>query len=250
MSRASSFPVRRRRNATGNCRCWDAEIWARRRTRRAARRTIGGKRRRPNRALLPDLAAAFHVLLAVLEQLLEHVRAGFLDFAAILAPCLREPLENRAESRPPVASVGRKIRPAEKRLAFRRQPHRHGPSAAAGRRLHEQHVDAIQIGPLFAVDFHRHEVLIQDPRDVFVLERFALHHVAPVAGGVTDREKNRLVFLAGLVERLLAPRIPIHRIVRVLQQVGTFFVKETVGGHSLQCSGAGCLQSCPTRTTI
>ena len=52
-----------------------------------------------------------------------------------------------------------------------------------------------------------------------VLERLALHHVAPVAGGVADREQDRLVLRAGARERLLAPRVPVDRIVRVLEQV-------------------------------
>ena len=36
---------------------------------------------------------------------------------------------------------------------------------------------------------------------------------------------------AAFSKRLIAPRIPIHGIVRVLQQVRTFLVSETVGGH-------------------
>ena len=42
-----------------------------------------------------------------------------------------------------------------------------------------------------------------------VLERLALHHVAPVAGGVADRDEDRLVLAARSRERLLAPRIPV-----------------------------------------
>ena len=54
-----------------------------------------------------------------------------------------------------------------------------------------------------------------------VLEALVLHHVAPVAGRVADRQKNRLVLGLRPLERLGPPRIPVDRIVGVLQQIGT-----------------------------
>ena len=78
------------------------------------------------------------------------------------------------------------------------------------------------------------------------------HDVAPVAGGIPDRQENRFVFAPGLRKGLLAPRIPVDRIVRVLQQVGTGFVDKIVAlpviRHQLhnlqwlrrlQCNGSG-----------
>ena len=62
-----------------------------------------------------------------------------------------------------------------------------------------------------------------------VLERLALHHVAPVAGRVADREEDRLVLRPGLLQRLLAPGIPVHRVVGVLQQVGAGRRRQSVG---------------------
>src|SRR5688572_19793075 len=55
--------------------------------------------------------------------------------------------------------------------------------------------------------------------------------MAPMAGGVADREKNGLVFSTGLLERLVAPRVPIHGIVFVLKEVGTVFGRETIRHH-------------------
>ena len=52
-----------------------------------------------------------------------------------------------------------------------------------------------------------------------VLERLALHHVAPVAGGVADAEEDGLVLGAGLLQGLRPPGVPVHRVVGVLQQV-------------------------------
>ena len=52
--------------------------------------------------------------------------------------------------------------------------------------------------------------------------------MAPVAGGIADRKKNRLVLARRRFKRFIAPRIPIHRVVGVLQKIGTLFVRETV----------------------
>ena len=55
--------------------------------------------------------------------------------------------------------------------------------------------------------------------------------MAPVAGRVADRQEDRHVSAPRLVERFLAPLPPVHRIVRVLQQVGRCRVRQTVA-HS------------------
>src|SRR6185295_18203434 len=57
------------------------------------------------------------------------------------------------------------------------------------------------------------------------------------AGRITDAEEDRLVFLPRFGESLVAPGIPVHGIVLVLQQVGRFLAREAVGvrvGHSLR----------------
>ena len=157
-----------------------------------------------------------------------HLRAGLLHASAILPPRLRQALENRAEAGTAVAVVRRKIGAAEEGLAVRSQKHRHGPAPAAGGRLHEQHVDAVHVRALFTIHLDRNEIAIQQPRDVRILEGLALHDVAPVAGGIAHRKEHRLVFAQRLFERLLAPRIPIHGIVGVLQQVGTLLVAQSI----------------------
>ena len=127
------------------------------------------------------------------------------------------------------AIVGREIRAAEERLTIGRQEHGHGPSAASGGGLNEQHVDAVDVRPLLAIHFYGDEIFIEDARDLLVFERLALHHVAPVAGRVSDRQKDRLVFARGRFERLVAPGIPVHWIVRVLEEVGTLSAGQVVG---------------------
>jgi len=54
------------------------------------------------------------------------------------------------------------------------------------------------------------------------------HHVTPMAGGITNREKDRLVFAARLGKRFFAPGIPIDRIMRVLKQVRGLLMRQPV----------------------
>ena len=85
--------------------------------------------------------------------------------------------------------------------------------------------------------------------DLLVLERFALHDVAPVAGRVADAQEDGLVLLARLGEGLLAPRKPVHRVVLVLEQVGRFLPRQAVrigrrsgggyGSHNVIRFGSG-----------
>jgi hypothetical protein len=68
-------------------------------------------------------------------------------------------------------------------------------------------------------------------RAFFVRKRFAAHDMAPVAGGITDGDKDRFILGAGFGEGFLAPRMPIHRVFRVLGEVGGFLLGEAVFGH-------------------
>ena len=64
--------------------------------------------------------------------------------------------------------------------------------------------------------------------DLGVLERLVLHHVAPVAGGVADREEDRLVLASCRLEGLLTPRVPVDGVVGMLEQVGALLAGEPV----------------------
>src|SRR5690606_12942448 len=83
--------------------------------------------------------------------------------------------------------------------------------------------------PLLAIDLHVDEELVHEPRDLRVLEALVRHHVAPVAGRVSDRHEHRLVELLRARERLGAPRIPVDGVVLVLEQVRRGLAREAVG---------------------
>ena len=128
----------------------------------------------------------------------------------------------------PWRGSGGKYVPPKNGSPVRRQEDGHRPAAAAGQRDDRVHVDRVEVRALLAVDLDVDEVLVHQRRRLRVLERLALHHVAPVAGRVADREQDRLVLLARARERLLAPRIPVDRVVRVLEEVGAGLLREAV----------------------
>src|SRR5439155_538251 len=89
-------------------------------------------------------------------------------------------------------------------------------------------VNAIDIGPFFTIDFDVHKLAIHDRGRLFVLERLVCHHVAPVTGRITDREKDRFVLATGFGKCFFAPRIPIDRIMRVLKKIRRLLARESV----------------------
>jgi hypothetical protein len=71
-------------------------------------------------------------------------------------------------------------------------------------------------------------VLVHERRRAGILERLVLHHVAPVARRVADRQQDRAIELARALERLLAPRIPLDGVVLVLEEVGAGLLGEPI----------------------
>ena len=106
----------------------------------------------------------------------------------------------RNEGRP-VARLGRPIGAAEHRLAVGREKHGERPAALLAERVQRAHVDVVDVRPLLAVDLDVDEQRVHEARRFRVLERLVRHHMAPVAGGVADREQDRTVAPLGLGER-------------------------------------------------
>ena len=150
-----------------------------------------------------------------------------------LAVRVRDRGQHLAEARQPVARLGRVVRPAEERLALGREEDRHRPAAVAGERDDRVHVERVDVRPLLAVDLDVHEALVHQRRRLVVLERLVLHDVAPVAGGVADREQDRPVLVARPRERLVAPRVPVDGVVRVLEEVRACLLGQPVHAHTL-----------------
>src|SRR5262249_28720461 len=102
-------------------------------------------------------------------------------------------------------------------------------------------------GALLAIDLDGDEPRVERLGERRILEGLALHDVAPVASGVADGEKDRLVLAARGGERVLAPGTPVHRVVRVLEKIRTLLVDEPVG-LSAFVQGVSLLGSTRDRT--
>ena len=143
------------------------------------------------------------------------------DRVALLAVRRRDARQELQESRQAVPRFLREIGTADVGLAVRGEKHRQRPAAGAPcqqrvRRL----VDPVEVGPFLAVDLDVDKERIHHRRDVRILERLVRHHVAPMARRIADRQQDRLPFASRLGERRVVPRLPVNRVVGVLQQVG------------------------------
>ena len=151
--------------------------------------------------------------------------------AALLRPQLLDPRHKVDQTDPAVPGFPREVRAGEERVPVRRHDDRQGPATVACHHLGHRHVDLVYVGALLTIDLYAHERVVQEPCDVSILERLALHHVAPVAGGVAYGEEDRPVFTSGGLESVLAPRVPVDRIVGVLQEVRALLPDQTIGAR-------------------
>ena len=159
------------------------------------------------------------------RQLVERLHepaAALADLRALRAVVVLDRGEHFAKRGHPVAALAREIGAREDRqVAVGRQEHGQRPAARSARvELVRGLVDLVDVGPLLAIDLHVHEQIVHELRGGFVLERLVRHHVAPVTRRIADREQDRLVGRARGLERGLAPGLPVHGVVRVLEKVG------------------------------
>ncbi len=210
------------------------ETWAPGRGRRRARRTRRrGPGRRRTRTSFGQRAGRAGQALGLLHALHE-LAAGLEHLAAAAVVGVRDGLEQPREGRHAVAVHRREVGAAVEGHAVRREEHGHRPAAPAGHRLHGLHVDLVHVGPLLTVHLDGDEEAVHERGDLVVLEGLALHHVTPVAGRVADRQQHRPVLAAGQLEGLRAPRVPVHRVMSVLEQVGA-----GLGGEPVRGAGRG-----------
>ncbi len=129
-----------------------------------------------------------------------------LHLIPVVHPGLTERLHDTAKRGHAMALLGREVRPGIERPAVGSAEDRHRPTAGAGESLGGRHVDGIEIWPLLPVDLDRHEPLGQIRCRGRVFEALVRHDVAPVARGIPDRKKDRLVLLLGPVATPPRPR--------------------------------------------
>ena len=135
------------------------------------------------------------------------------------------------KARAAVAGRGREIGAAPERARLAVEEHGQWPAALLAKAVQGAHVDGVDVGALLAVDLDVDEQLVHDRGDGRILEALVRHDVAPVAGGVADREQDGFARSLGLGQRPGAPRPPVDRVVLVLQQIGAGLAGEAVLAH-------------------
>ena len=71
-------------------------------------------------------------------------------------------------------------------------------------------------------------MFIEDGCHLIVFEGLVLHHVAPVAGRIANRQEDGLIFFARPLKGFGRSWVPVYRISGMLTQVGAGFVDESV----------------------
>src|SRR5438045_6346445 len=100
--------------------------------------------------------------------------------------------------------------------------------------LHCRHISLVDVRPLFTVYFDGNEVLVKNPCNLCIFEALMLHYVAPMTRAIADAQEDRLVLALGLLERLLIPGLPVHRVVLVLAQIGARGARKAIAAHAIR----------------
>ena len=142
----------------------------------------------------------------------------------------RHLLEHLREAGPPVARGRRKIGATPERARLAVEEHGQRPAAVLAQVMQRAHVDGVDVGALLAVDLDVDEEVVHDRGGRRILEALVRHDVAPVAGGVADREQDGPVAALGLGQGFRTPRPPVHGVVLVLEEIGARLAGEAVCG--------------------
>ena len=161
-------------------------------------------------------------------QSLEDRLARRADLLPAGGPNLGDLGDQLQHAGPPVAAFPGNVGRGEEGFLVRAHDDRQGPSAPAGEQLGHGHVQLIDVGTFLPVHLDVDEGVVHQTGDLLILEALPFHHVAPVAGGVADGEEDRSVLLCRLTEGFLSPRIPVHGVRRVLQQIGAVLVLQSI----------------------
>src|ERR1700731_5466415 len=97
----------------------------------------------------------------------------------------------------------------------------------------------IDIGPLLAIDLYIHKERVHHRSGCFVLKAFMRHHMAPVAGSISDREQYWLIERLRFLQRMSAPHPPMHGVLRMLQEIGAWGLVKFVSWHGTTALGRG-----------
>ncbi len=162
----------------------------------------------------------------------------------------RETGQDGLKSRTPVSTVGREVRASVEHRAFRRQECGKWPATLTRQELNRTLVAGIDVGPLVPVHLDADPVAVEHPGDRGILVRLMIHHMTPMTPHRSDIEQDRLVFVPGPLEGLVAPGMPLDRLILGGAEVGGLLIGEVIGHRCPQSAGgAGRGQSLPRSAT-
>jgi hypothetical protein len=157
-----------------------------------------------------------------------HLVHHLIYFSTVGSIIIGDDTEYLRETRHPFFILWRKIRSGVKGNEIWSQEDGHGPSPRTRHYLNSIHINFVEIWTFLAVDLDIDEAIIHDLSDSLILKGLLFHDMAPVARGITDAEENGLILSFGPAEGLLSPGMPIHRVMRVLQEVGACLMNQTI----------------------
>ena len=146
----------------------------------------------------------------------------------VLSPGVPDGRQELPQSGQAAPAGGRKIGSGKEGKLFRGEKQGGGPAAAAGEGLAGRHVEAVNVRPLLPVHLDGDKALVEKPGNLQVLEALPGHDVAPMAGAVPDAEKDGFVLNFCLLQSFPSPGVPVHWIVRVLQEIGAGLAPQMV----------------------
>ena len=154
-----------------------------------------------------------------------------VNFLFILVPEIIDRVQDIDKTRHVVALVPGEVRAAPEGFCVPIEEHRQRPAALLTEAMQRAHVDRVDVGTLFAIDFDVDEELVHHLRGAGVLKAFMRHHMAPVASRVADGEQDGLAGPLRFGECFRTPGPPMDRVVLVLKQIGAGLVLQSIFGH-------------------
>ena len=128
--------------------------------------------------------------------------------------------QHAADARPSIPLLARNVGAAKIGSAVGSEEGGQRPSALPADGRDRGLIARVHIGPLVAIHLDRDKMLVDDRGDLGVLIGLAVHHVAPVAPDRANVQQDRLVLRLGAGKRLLAPGVPLYRLMPGGTQVG------------------------------
>ena len=146
------------------------------------------------------------------------------DARPVLLPHGSDLLKDIHKTRHPQPAGFWKVAAGKEGFSFGGHENGKGPTPVSGQGLAYEHVDLVYIWTLFTVYLDGDKILVQKTGHFVIFKRLVCHDMAPVTRGIPNGKKDRPVLCLCLLEGVITPGIPVHRVVGMLEKIRAFFV--------------------------